>query len=219
MTPHPRTPEPFATLKPPQRPVRIGLTGGIGSGKSTVAQMLRQLGCQVVDADAISRASTAPGGAAMPAIAQAFGPGFLTAEGALNRDAMRQLIFTNPDAKKQLESIIHPIVRQQIEAACNTPTAPCVVLDIPLLAESRSWQARVDTIWVVDCSPETQIQRVMQRNGWAREQVEPILAQQASREQRLGIANTVLLNDQTTIDELKSQVDLAYGNLQAQFGL
>jgi dephospho-CoA kinase len=208
-----------STLQNPQRPVRIGLTGGIGSGKSTVAHMLQQLGCQLVDADAISRASTAPGGAAMQSIAQAFGPALLTAEGALNRDAMRQLVFSNPDAKKQLESIIHPIVREQIEAACNTPTAPCVVLDIPLLAESRSWQDRVDTIWVVDCSPQTQIQRVMQRNGWSREQVEQVLAAQATREQRLAIAHTVLHNDHTTLGELEGQVQAAYLGLRAQFGL
>ncbi len=206
-------------LQPPQRPVRIGLTGGIGSGKSTVAHMLQQLGCQLVDADAISRASTAPGGASMLAIAQAFGPALLNAEGALNRDAMRQLVFSNPDAKKQLESIIHPIVREQIEAACNTPTAPCVVLDIPLLAESRSWQDRVDTIWVVDCSPQTQIQRVIQRNGWSREQVEQVLAAQATREQRLAIAHTVLHNEHTTLDELEGQVQAAFLGLRAQFGL
>jgi dephospho-CoA kinase len=208
-----------STLQNPQRPVRIGLTGGIGSGKSTVAHMLQQLGCQLVDADAISRASTASGGAAMQAIAQAFGPALLNAEGALNRDAMRQLVFSNPDAKKQLESIIHPIVRAQIEAACNTPTAPCVVLDIPLLAESRSWQDRVDTIWVVDCSPQTQIQRVMQRNGWSREQVEQVLAAQATREQRLAIAHTVLHNDPTTLGELEGQVQAAFLGLRAQFGL
>jgi dephospho-CoA kinase len=207
------------TLAPPQRPVRIGLTGGIGSGKSTVAHMLQQLGCQLVDADAISRASTAPGGAAMPAIAQAFGPSLITPEGALNRDAMRQLVFSNPDAKKQLESIIHPIVREQIEAACNTPTAPCVVLDIPLLAESRSWQDRVDTIWVVDCSPQTQVQRVMQRSGWSREQVEQVLAAQATREQRLAIAHTVLHNDHSTLVELEGQVQAALLGLRAQFGL
>ena len=216
--PHP-APESPAALKPPQRPVRIGLTGGIGSGKSTVAHMLQALGCQIIDADAISRASTAPGGAAMQAIAQVFGPILVTPEGALNRDAMRQLVFSNPDAKKQLESIIHPIVRQQIEAACNTPTAPCVVLDIPLLAESRSWQERVDTIWVVDCSPETQIQRVMQRNGWARDQVEHVLSAQASREQRLAIAHTVLDNEHCTLDELQGQVQRAYLALVSQFGL
>ena len=213
------TPAPQAALKPLQRPVRIGLTGGIGSGKSTVAHMLQQLGCQIVDADAISRASTAPGGAAIPAIAQAFGASLITPEGALNRDAMRQLVFSNPDAKKQLESIIHPIVRQQIEAACNTPASPCVVLDIPLLAESRSWQDRVDTIWVVDCTPETQIQRVMQRNGWTREQVEQVMANQASREQRLSLAHTVLHNDHATLEELDGQVRAAYRNLRAQFGL
>jgi dephospho-CoA kinase len=205
--------------QPPQRPVRIGLTGGIGSGKSTVAQMLQQLGCQVIDADAISRASTAPGGTAIQAISHAFGSSLITPEGALNRDAMRQLIFTNPEAKKQLESIIHPIVRTQIEAACNTPTAPCVVLDIPLLAESRSWQDRVDTIWVVDCSPATQIHRVMQRNGWSREQVEQVLAAQATREQRLAIAHTVLHNDHATLGELQNQVQDAYHDLHAQFGL
>lgn len=210
---------PLTTPHRSGRPIRIGLTGGIGSGKSTVARMLQDLGCQIVDADAISRACTAPGGAAIEAIAQAFGTHLITPDGALDRDVMRQRVFSDPIAKQRLESIIHPLVRDQIEAACNTPTAPCVVLDIPLLAESSRWQDRVDTIWVVDCSPHTQIERVVQRNGWPPEQVQHVLDAQATRAQRLAIANTVLNNDQASFSDLAQQVQAAYLVVVQQFGL
>ena len=132
---------------------------------------------------------------------------------------MRQLIFTQAEAKKQLESIIHPIVRDQIEQDLNSSSASCVVLDIPLLVESKSWQSQVDTIWVVDCSTETQIQRVMQRNGWSRQEVEQVVANQAQRSQRLAIAHTVLDNDDCTLEQLRMQVESALRHLHAKFGL
>ncbi len=188
------------------RPLRIGLTGGIGSGKSTVAAMLAELGAPVVDADALSRACTAPGGAAIDPIRRAFGDAYLTPEGALDRARMRARVFSDPAAKARLEAIIHPLVRAEIDrhiAACRADT---IVLDLPLLVESDAWRQRCDRIWVVDCSPETQIQRVMARNGWPREQVQAVLAQQASRAQRLAAAHAVIDNDGIDLPTLRERV-------------
>ena len=199
--------------------LHLGLTGGIGSGKSTVASMLRDLGSTVIDADAISRASTAAGGLAIEAIRQAFGDGFIAADGALDRDRMRALVFADASAKARLEAIVHPIIRAEIDRQCDALEGGLAVLDLPLLAESSAWRERVDTIWVVDCSPETQIRRVMLRNGWPRAQVEAVLAAQATREQRLAIADTRIDNDQATLAELKAQVQVAHQALQLRFRL
>ena len=189
--------------------LKIGLTGGIGSGKSTVAGMLRERGAAIIDADAISRASTAPGGAAMAAIAAQFGPEFITPEGALNRERMRERVFQDPQARQQLEAIIHPLVAQ--ETARQTQAAidaghRCLVFDVPLLAESAHWRGRVDRVLVVDCSAQTQISRVMARSGLKAEDVERIIAAQTSREKRLAIADWVILNDGLSLDELRGRV-------------
>jgi dephospho-CoA kinase len=186
----------------------IGLTGGIGSGKSTVAHTLVQLGAHLVDTDAISRSLTAPGGAAIGAIAQAFGPGMIDATGAMDRSAMRTLAFSQPEALKQLEGILHPLIGQiSKEQAAQASLGQRIVFDVPLLVESgRRWRDIVDRILVVDCLPETQVQRVMARSGWAREAVEAVLAKQASREQRLAAADDVLHNDGVSLDELRQQV-------------
>lgn len=199
--------------------VRLGLTGGIGSGKSTVAAVLQRLGATLIDADAISRASTAVGGSAIAAIRHEFGAEFITPEGAMDRDRMRTLVFADPAAKQRLEHIIHPLVRAEIDRQCAAQPHGCAVLDLPLLVESSAWRERVDTIWVVDCQPETQIQRVMQRNGWPRDQVEAVLAAQASREQRLAVADTVIDNDHCTLEQLETQVRAAYARMQQTFGL
>jgi dephospho-CoA kinase len=193
--------------------LRLGLTGGIGSGKSTVAAMLARLGAAVVDADAISRSLTLAGGAAMPAIAQAFGPSFVAADGALNRDAMRQLVFSDPGARAGLEAIIHPLVAQHTErctAEALHTGAPCVVFDVPLLVESGRWRPRLDAVLVVDCSEAMQISRVMQRSGWSQEAVEKVLASQASRVQRLAAADVCLYNQSLSLDELAAQVHEAW---------
>ena len=187
--------------------VRLGLTGGIGSGKSTVAAMLAELGATVIDADAISRASTGPGGIAVEAVRAAFGAEYVTPEGALNRDRMRALVFSDPTAKAKLEAIVHPIVRSEIDRQLMAIEQGVVVLDLPLLVESPAWRERCDLIWVVDCAPETQIQRVMRRNGWPRAQVEAVLAAQASRAQRRAIADCVIVNDGETLAELRRQID------------
>jgi dephospho-CoA kinase len=174
--------------------LRLGLTGGIGSGKSTVAQLLADLGAQVLDADAMSRASTAAGGSAIPAIRQVFGDAFVAADGSLNRDQMRERVFSDPTAKQALEAIVHPCVQQAMADALLHSSAACVVFDVPLLVESRHWRARVDAVLVVDCDSETQIARVMARNGWAREAVDAVIRQQATRAQRLAAADAVVFN-------------------------
>ncbi len=190
-------------------PFHVGLTGGIGSGKSTVAALLARLGAAVIDADAIARQLTAPDGLAMPAIAQQFGPDFVTPKGALNRDRMRALAFTDPGAKKNLEAIIHPLVAE--ETARQTGAAeqaghPCLVFDVPLLVESARWRQKVDHVLVVDCLPETQITRVMARNGLTRAAVEAIIAAQSQRLRRLQAADSVIFNDGLTLQGLSTEV-------------
>ena len=199
--------------------LRIGLTGGIGSGKSTVSAMLAKLGAVVIDADAISRQLTAPGGAALAAIAKTFGPHLIGPDGAMDRAAMRTLVFAQPEARRQLEAIIHPLVtqaiRQRAQAAADAG-ARVVVLDIPLLVEgAERWLQEVDQVLVVDCSPETQIQRVMQRSGLQREEIERIIAQQASREQRAKVAHITLLNEGLDLSALQAKVE----KVARQFGL
>ena len=188
---------------------RLGLTGGIGSGKSTVAAMLAELGAVVVDADAISRATTAAGGSAMALIAQHFGASFVTADGALNRDAMRELVFADGSARQRLEAIIHPMVREETERqarAGEQAGTPCLVFDVPLLVESPRWRQQVQAILVVDCTPATQIRRVMTRNAWPREAVEKVVASQASRRLRLAAADVCLYNESASLDELAALV-------------
>jgi dephospho-CoA kinase len=199
--------------------VRLGLTGGIGSGKSTVAAMLAALGATVIDADAISRASTAAGGIAIEAIRAAFGTEYVTPDGALDRDRMRALVFSDPAAKARLEAIVHPIVHAEIDRQLAAVEQGVAVLDLPLLVESPTWRERCDLIWVVDCAPETQIQRVMQRNGWPRAQIESVLAAQASRTQRRAIADCVIANDGATLIELQNQIDDSWTRVVQRFGL
>ena len=189
--------------------MRVGLTGGIGSGKSTVLQMLAQLGAAVIDADAISRGTTAAGGAAIAAIAERFGSDFITPQGALDRGRMRAHAYADPQARKQLEDIIHPLVGQesarQVEAALNAG-ARCIVFDIPLLVESGRWRSQVDRVLVVDCSPQTQVDRVVARSGLQPEEVRAIIAAQAGRGQRLAAADIVICNDGVSIDRLRDMV-------------
>ncbi len=199
--------------------LRLGLTGGIGSGKSTVAALLVEAGAVLVDADAISRASTAAGGSAIEAVRAAFGDEFITVEQAMDRDRMRARIFADPTARAQLERIIHPIVRAEIDRQLAALPRGVAVLDLPLLTESSAWRERCDLIWVVDCEPATQIRRVMQRNGWPRSQVLAVLAAQASREQRLAIADCVIDNEGVTLDELGVQVRQQWQQLSQRFGL
>lgn len=189
--------------------LRIGLTGGIGSGKSTVLHELVLLGAVGIDADAISRATTAPGGGAIPLIAQRFGPEFVTPEGALDRSRMRERAYADPAARKQLEAIIHPLVGAESERqvrAAEAAGARCVVFDIPLLVESGRWRQQVDRVLVVDCSEETQVLRVVQRSGLKPDEVRAIIAAQAPRALRLAAADLVICNEALSLQELAAEV-------------
>jgi dephospho-CoA kinase len=191
---------------------RVGLTGGIGSGKSTVLAMLAQHGAAAIDADAISRAVTAPGGAAMAAILQHFGRDFVAADGGLDRGRMRAQAYADPAARRQLESIIHPLVSTQITAqvaAAHAAGRQCLVFDIPLLVESGRWRQQLDHVLVIDCRPDTQVARVVARSGLAAEEVQAILAAQASRAQRLAAADSVIFNEGLTLDALRAEVEEA----------
>ena len=189
--------------------VRLGLTGGIGSGKSTVASLLAARGAAVVDADAIARELTAPNGLAMPMIAETFGQDFITAAGALDRDKMRTLAYSDPTVRKRLESIIHPLVARETQSQAliaATDGRACIVFDIPLLVESPIWRQKVDHVLVVDCTPEAQVSRVMARSRLTRNAIEKIISSQAGREQRLSAADTVIFNVDVTLESLADEV-------------
>ena len=187
-------------------PLKIGLTGGIGSGKSTVAKLLAALGAVVVDTDLIARQLTLPGGAAIEAIRTAFGAGAIDADGALDRARMREIVFADAAAKQRLEAILHPMIgTETARQAALAADAPAIVFDVPLLVESGRWRERVDKILVVDCSEPTQIDRVVSRSGWHADAVRSVIARQATREQRRACADAVLLNDGITLDRLADQ--------------
>jgi len=172
----------------------VGLTGGIGSGKSTVADLFVVQGAALVDTDVIAHQLTAAGGAAMPQIVANFGHEIADAQGALDRVAMRRMVFTDSSARGRLEAILHPLIRQISDQRCAESSAPYVILAVPLLVESGSYSERCDRIAVVDCPETVQISRVMARNGLSENEVRAILKAQASREQRLAIANEVIDN-------------------------
>ena len=173
----------------------VGLTGGIGSGKSTVADLFVAQGAALVDTDAIAHELTGPGGAAMAQLIAAFGPEVARPDGAMDRAAMRRLVFADPSAKARLESILHPLIRQLSAERCRAATAPYVILAVPLLVESGTYRERCDRVVVVDCPESLQIERVMARNGMSSDEVKAIMATQASRPQRLAAADDIVLND------------------------
>ena len=201
------------------KPLRLGLTGGIGSGKSTVASILARAGAAVMDADAISRSLTQPGGRAIPAILAEFGETLISPDGAMDREAMRALVFSNPSSKRQLEAIVHPLVGQVLQEQSHAAVAAghaCLVYDVPLLVESGDrWRRQVDWVCVVDCEVETQIQRVMARNQLGRADIERIISQQASRQQRLTCADAVIFNEGIDLAHLEHLVH----EMMARFGL
>jgi dephospho-CoA kinase len=182
------------------------LTGGIGSGKSTVAALLVARGATLVDTDAIAHALTVPGGAAMPALRQRFGEAVAGPDGALDRAQMRSLVFSDPQAKQALEAILHPMIGAEALRQAGMAGDGLVVFDVPLLTESSHWRARCQRILVVDCSAETQIARVMARSGWTAAQVERVIAQQATREARRAIADAVIFNDGLSPEALAAEV-------------
>lgn len=186
--------------------LRLGLTGGIGSGKSTVARLLMHHGATVVDADAISRAATSPGGSAMEAIAQIFGPDFVEADGALNRPRMREHVFANPKARLTLEAITHPLVGDEIRRQTMACRTSCLVFDVPLLVESAHWRHQLDRVLVIDCDESVQLRRVMDRNGWDAETVKAVVQAQSSRARRLAGADIVLFNNSDKMEQLQQLV-------------
>jgi dephospho-CoA kinase len=184
----------------------VGLTGGIGSGKSTVADMFAALGARVIDTDLISRQLTQTGGAAIPALRDAFGAGVIDAQGALDRIAMRKLVFSHPDEKQRLEAILHPLILAQAkqQAVCQTD-APYTLVVVPLLFENRRYSDWLHRVITVDCPEEAQIRRTIQRSQLDESAVRAIMAQQLSREVRLTLSDEKILNN-GGLDDLKKQV-------------
>ncbi|MFN3987922.1 MAG: dephospho-CoA kinase [Rhodocyclaceae bacterium] len=187
-------------------PFIVGLTGGIGSGKTAATDRFASLGATVVDTDLIAHQLTTPGGAAIAAIREAFGADAIDTAGALDRAAMRQRVFADPSARKRLEAILHPLIRNESARRCAAATTAYVVLAVPLLIESGDYRTRVARICVVDCPEALQITRVMSRNQMDEAQVRAILAAQASREQRLAAADDIIDNA-GDLAHLEAQVD------------
>jgi len=192
------------TPRPPA--FSVGLTGGIGCGKTTVANMFAALGAAVIDTDEIAHALTVPQGAAMPALLAEFGPDFATPEGALDRAKMRALVFADAGARARLEAILHPRIRAATAAAAAIATGDYVIFVVPLLIESGTWRERVTRVLAIDCPEDVQVARVMARNGLSEGQVRAIMAAQVTRAQRRAAADDIILNDDG-LETLRPQVE------------
>jgi dephospho-CoA kinase len=205
--PTPTTEQPDLSLLKGHIPL-IGLTGGIGSGKTAVSDLLAKLGAGIIDTDLIAHQITAPHGSAISVIEKQFGSDFIAADGALNRDKMRSLVFAKPEARKSLEAITHPLIRQETVRQAlklSKEGSPYLVFVVPLMIESGSWLELIDRLVLVDCPEETQIQRVMQRSNLPEKEVKRILAAQAGREERLKYADVVIEN-QGSLKDLEVEV-------------
>lgn len=198
-------------MKQTRKPI-IGLTGGIGSGKTAVSNRLAELGAHIIDTDSIAHELTAPGGAAMAALVEQFGPQCMESDGAMNRAYMRQLVFNNASERKRLEGILHPLIRDEVADRLQKDLGLYTVLVIPLLVEKGGWMHLLDRILVVDCDVEIQTQRVMQRNGFSREQVQAILNTQADRQTRLSRADLIIENS-SGLDELIEKTDWVHRDI------
>ncbi len=195
--------------------LRIGLTGGIGSGKSTAASLLMRMGARLIDTDAIARELTAVEGIALPAIAREFGAQFLSASEGLDRAALRTLVFADPSARERLERILHPLILRGAEQQAAAPGPfSRLVFDVPLLVESQHWRTRVDRVLVIDCDEAVQRQRVLQRPGWTAAQVDSVLAAQASRSQRRTAADAVIDNSRASITQLTEALQILLAQWQ-----
>ncbi|GGC81961.1 dephospho-CoA kinase [Undibacterium terreum] len=183
----------------------LGLTGGIGSGKTTVANLFADLGASLVDTDLLAHQLTSPSGIAIPDIIRQFGQDFIQQDGAMDRAKMREQVFGHPEEKARLEAILHPLIRSETEKAARAATGSYIIFVVPLLVESGSWKSRVSRVLVVDCPEQTQIQRVMSRNGLSEQQVRAIMAAQVSRETRLQAADDVIANE-GDISQISAQV-------------
>jgi dephospho-CoA kinase len=193
----------------------IGLTGGIGSGKSTVARLLEARGAGVIDTDEIARALTRSSGQAIPALRKTFGDDIILPDGGLDRSRMRQLAFGDVSVRHQLESVLHPLVMHEAgRQATALRSMAVLVFDVPLLIESAGWRRRVDRVLVVDCSEQTQLNRVMARSAWSAETARAVMLAQASRAERLQAADDVILNDGLTPEQLESAVDALWTRWQ-----
>ena len=200
------------------RPLRLGVTGGIGSGKSTFAAMLRDCGAALIDADAIARAVTEAGGPAIADIRDTFGADYIDAQGALDRVRMRALVFADAGAKERLEAIVHPLVGNAIAQAAAVAAQAgqrLIVFDIPLLTESPRWARQLDAVLVVDCREESQVARVQARNGLTEDAIRAIMATQSSRAVRRSAADFVVYNDALTLSDLQTKAR----QVAAGFGL
>jgi dephospho-CoA kinase len=184
----------------------VGLTGGIGSGKSFVAELFAARGASIIDTDILAHQLTMPGGKAIPEIERQFGSEFITSDGAMDRPRMRAHVFANTTAKKKLEAILHPLIREGAEDAVEHANGTYPIFVVPLLVESGAWKERVTRVLVVDCAEEMQIARVMQRNQFSKQEVLAIMAKQATREARLAAADDIITND-ADLAALEPQVD------------
>ncbi len=190
----------------PASPLSIGLTGGIGSGKSTAAQTLVRLGAVLIDSDAIAREIALPGGVAIAPLQREFGAEVLDENGGLNRQRMREMAFADATVKRRLEAILHPLIGVETERRAAAAGLRVRVFDVPLLVESSRWRSRVNKVLVIDCSNAAQIARVTQRSGWSADTVQAVVDQQATRERRRACADAVIHNEGITADELARQV-------------
>ena len=196
----------------------VGLTGGIGSGKTAVSDALLKLGADIIDTDQIAHQLTGPQGAAVAAVVAAFGPQAQTPDGAMNRDFIRQRVFEQPQERERLEAILHPRIRQEAMHQLQQTTGPYSVLVIPLLVEKQGWQSLLDAVLVVDCEPALQVQRVQRRSGLEKTQILKIMQAQASREKRLEVASHVIENndDYTVLLRRVEDLNEIFQNLAAQ---
>jgi dephospho-CoA kinase len=190
----------------------VALTGGIGSGKSTAAAVLVECGAVLIDTDAIARALTRPGGSALPALARAFGAGIIAEDGALDRDRMRTLAFADASAKSRLEAVLHPLIGEEAERQAALADTRPLLFDVPLLTAASAWRSRVQRVLVIDCQESTQVRREQQRSGWSAQQVELVIAQQASRAERRAIADAVIFNDTLSKQQLAQQLRALWGH-------
>ncbi len=185
--------------------LRIGLTGGIGAGKTAVSQAFARLGVPVIDTDEISHDLTATNGAALPMLREAFGDSIFNADGSLDRRALRTLILNDPSAKSRLESILHPMILREVTHQLDQLDVACVLIVVPLLVETGVYDAILDRVLVVDCSEDTQVRRALARGGWDETEIRAMMARQASRQARLERADDVIDND-GGVDALTAQV-------------
>jgi dephospho-CoA kinase len=196
------------------RALRAGLTGGIGSGKSTVAQYMAQRGVALIDTDAISRMLTAPGGLAIEPVRDQFGDRFIDAQGGLHRVHMRELVFADLLARQALEALLHPLIDAEAESQALASQAAVQVFDIPLLVETGRWRQKLHRVIVVDCDEATQIQRVSQRPGWSRTMAQQVVRQQASRDNRRVCADILITNQDIDFHGLSMLADAAVQQLR-----